>query len=395
MSSSFRRRPPRRWVAKATLLCLSTFAAFAAGEAALRVVRPERAWLYVNPPNTTSVFRPLPGVMPGIEGESRFITNSDGVRGDELTADFTYRVLAVGGSTTECLYLDQEEAWPQLLQRGLNGGRRGRRVWVGNAGKSGLDSRDHVAALGRLLDQYRNIDAVIILVGVNDLLSRLRWDAAYDPDFLSRPGAEQVLLKRCFSNYVEGPLPLYRRTAVWGLLRDVKARLFPSPDFNLKQDDAGKAYVTWREHRRRAAAIRRSLPDLSTALAEYARNINTLVDVARSRSARPIFVTQPAMWGDELPPQLEGLLWAGGLGEYMNEPGKEYYSTGALEAGMRLYNETLIRTCRERGAEYVDLAPLVPRDTRAFYDDVHYNEAGARLVAEVLRRRLAKEVPRP
>lgn len=395
MSSSSRRRPPRRWAARATLLCLSVFAALAAGEAALRVVRPDRAWLYVNPPNATSVFRPSPGVMPGVEGESRFITNSDGVRGDELTADFTYRILAVGGSTTECLYLDQGEAWPQLLQRGLNEGRRGRRVWVGNAGKSGLDSRDHVVGLGRMLDQYRNIDAVIILVGVNDLLSRLKWDAAYDPDFLGRAGAEQVLLKRCFSNYEGGPLPLYRRTAVWGLVRDAKARLFPAPESKLEQDDAGKAYATWREHRRRAAAIRRALPDLSTALAEYARNINTLIDVARSRAARPIFVTQPAMWRDDLPPQLEDLLWTGGLGEYMKEPGKEYYSAGALEAGMRLYNETLIRTCRERGAEYVDLAPLVPRDTGAFYDDVHYNEAGARLVAEVIRRHLTEEAPRP
>lgn len=397
MSSSFERHVPRRWAAKAALLCLSTLVALAVGEAALRVVRPRRAWLYVNPPDAVGIFRPLPGVMPGVEGESRFVTNADGVRGDQLTKEFAYRVLAMGGSTTECLYLDQEEAWPRLLQLGLNEGRRGGEVWVGNAGRSGLSSRDHVAQLRPLLEQYRGrIDAVILLVGVNDLLSRLRDDAAYDPDFLGRPEAERLLLSRCFSSYAAGTTPLYERSALWGLLHDAKAGLAPArPEVMLTQDEAGKIYITWREHRRRAAALRRELPDLNAALGEYARNIHTLIDEARSKSVRLIFVTQPAMWRADLPPRLEELLWLGGVGDFQQEAGKDYYSAAALEEGMRLYNETLVKTCRERGAEYVDLAPLVPRDTAAFYDDVHFNEAGARLVAEVLRKHLTEQAPLP
>jgi hypothetical protein len=51
---------------------------------------------------------------------------------------------------------------------------------------------------------------------------------------------------------------------------------------------------------------------------------------------------------------------------------------------MELYNQTLLKTCRERGAECVDAAALMPKDTTAFYDDVHLNESGARMLAEIL-----------
>ena len=47
-----------------------------------------------------------------------------------------YRILTLGGSSTECLVLDQTEAWPQLLQDRLNETNK-YQVWVGNAGQSG------------------------------------------------------------------------------------------------------------------------------------------------------------------------------------------------------------------------------------------------------------------
>jgi lysophospholipase L1-like esterase len=99
------------------------------------------------------------------------------------------------------------------------------------------------------------------------------------------------------------------------------------------------------------------------------------------------------MWRRDLPPELDDLLWMGGAGDFQNERGKEYYSAAALAAGMELYNETLLETCRERRAECFDLAPLVPKDAGAFYDDVHFNEGGARKVAGALTKYLTEQRP--
>lgn len=377
------------------MLLASVCFALAACEMALRLARPAADGYYVLWPRTRLVFRPAPGVMPGVEGESNYITNSEGVRGDELTRDFTYRILAVGGSTTECLYLDQAEAWPQLLQGRLNEGRQGRKVWVGNVGRSGLNSRDHVVMLRRLLERPHDVDAVVLLVGVNDLNMRLRQDDSYDPDFMLRPDAERQLLPRNFSVIPDdGSLPFYKRTATWRLLADARAALSPARySEGAIQDKAGLVYVTLRERRRSAPVIRRTLPDLTSALGEYARNINAIIDLARSKSVRLILLTQPVMWRRDMPPRLNELLWMGGVGDFLNSAGKDYYSADALAEGMDIYNETLLKVCRERRAECFDLAPLVPKDTDAFYDDVHFNEAGARVVARALADYLTNERP--
>src|SRR5438874_695349 len=206
-----RRLSRHTMLVKAAVLVVSTCSALIIGEVALRAVLSRPREYYVLPPHMRRVFHPLPEIMPGVEGESRYITNAEGMRADELTSDFTYRILAVGGSTTECLYLDQDEAWPQLLQTKLNESQHAYKVWVGNVGKGGLNSRDHVVQLRHLLNQYDNIDAVILLVGVNDLTSRLRQDAAYDPDFLQRADAEDQLLRRNFSIANDKSLPFYKR----------------------------------------------------------------------------------------------------------------------------------------------------------------------------------------
>lgn len=69
----------------------------------------------------------------------------------------------------------ETEAWPRLLQERLNAG-SGRRVWVGNVGKSGQMTRNHVVQVEKLTRQYPRIDAVLLLAGVNDLMRRLKED---------------------------------------------------------------------------------------------------------------------------------------------------------------------------------------------------------------------------
>ncbi|NOX59143.1 MAG: hypothetical protein GXP29_09845, partial [Planctomycetes bacterium] len=65
-------------------------------------------------PNMTQIEHPRPEVMPGITGESRFTMNALGLRGPEWQED-AYKILCIGGSTTICTYLDDDETWPALL----------------------------------------------------------------------------------------------------------------------------------------------------------------------------------------------------------------------------------------------------------------------------------------
>lgn len=66
-----------------------------------------------------------------------------------------------------------------------------------------------------------------------------------------------------------------------------------------------------------------------------------------------------------------------------------YLSPGDLAQAMAGYNEALLRVSRQNGMESLDLAASIPKDTSAFFDDCHFNENGARMVALAIAQYLA------
>jgi len=389
----FNLRFQKQGISKMLLFCLSMATTLALCEIALEVVNYSihHKGYFFFAPHLKAVFKPTSEIMPGISGDSEFRINSDGIRGDEITPQHSYRILAVGGSATMCGYLDQSETWAQLLQESLNRNTGTGQVWVGNGGVSGLATNHHVVALRYLPLRELKIDTVILLTGVNDLSLRLSRDKSYNPNFLEQPEAENELLAQTFTGTFDSYSndPFFKRIAIWQLMRRTKKLLLGA----YIEDEHGTVYATWREHRQHASEILDQLPDLSSALDEYSRNIKSIIDITREKSVRLIFMTQPAMWKSGLPKNLDSLLWLGGIGDFQKELGKPYYSTAALDKGMKAYNDTLIRVCRERQIECIDLASIMEKDTTVFYDDVHFNESGARKVAATLSRYLLEQNP--
>jgi len=376
-------------------LCLlvSVGLGLAVGEAAVRGVLDHQ--YHVWPPGMQVLFTPSPEVMPGVSGPSHFVINRDGVRGDPIPAETSYNILAIGGSTTECLYLDETKAWPYLLQQDLAADAN---VWVGNVGKSGLNSKHHMLQVEHLTQQYPGLRALILLVGANDFLQRL----AKGDDYRPFPGLNQIplhdfeqLMSEAFFTWPgsDPREPAPKRLAIWRIGREFKYRYLASMGKQLLQNEDGSIFTVWRSHRRNASAVRTALPDLTSGLEEYARNLRTLVGTATARGVRIIMATQPSLWRADLPPRESGLLWLGGVGKYQEEPGHEYYSAAALADGMRSYNERLLRLCAEERWECVDLEREIPKDGRMFYDDAHFTEAGSKQVARVFARYFRSTAP--
>lgn len=372
-------RSKRALLASSAIL-LSCLPVLLLGEVLLRSMASDAYFVW--PPHLRHEFHPTPSIMPGVSGVSRFQINAQGVRGDELGQDRKVRLLALGGSTTECLFLDDTEAWPRLLQDHLAAARKDTTVWVGNVGRSGNNTWHHRIQAEKLLAQDPGIAVLIVLAGVNDLSHRLALDRAYAP-----PDPDKVM-DEAFAQKPPRLLqgPFYKRTALWQGMAKIKRRLRTT---DTAQDATGRIYVTWRRHRQGASALRTELPELGPALEEYAANLRAIAATAARHRARVVFVTQPALWREDLPRDLERLLWMGGVGRFQQESGHEYYSAGALASGMEAYNRTLLEVCRgTSGGVCVDLAAVLPRDTTSFYDDVHFNEAGSRQVARVLAERI-------
>lgn len=211
------------------LLAGVTIGTLAVVELVLRQVLPGSKLYLVHLANSKRFFAPLPEFVPGVRDTAHFDTNQFGIRGPDFGPDGSeYRILAVGGSTTECAMLDQPETWTALVGKAIPATASGEKVWVGNVGRSGLTSRDHVVEMKYFVPQLPRLDRVVIMVGINDLTSALKQGYSYHaPEPVTDSLAERVQLSRTFA-VVPGPFhlpgtvfllsagsPCYKSTALW------------------------------------------------------------------------------------------------------------------------------------------------------------------------------------
>ncbi len=98
-------------------------------------------------------------------------------------------------------------------------------------------------------------------------------------------------------------------------------------------------------------------------------------------------------WRPNLSEPEQRLLWLGWVGP-MEKP-KGYVMPADARVAIDRYNEALMAICSERHLECYDLASAIPRDTSAFFDDCHFNRAGARTVALLVSRRISAMLSKP
>jgi hypothetical protein len=376
-------------VKKAALLLVSLIVTLLLAEGLLRLLYPDTQQLYVWQPNLQHTFYPDSAILHGIYGPSRFSINAQGFRGAAFKNDGTKKYLCIGGSTTECLYLDDTETWAALLQDSLNAKAGSHQYTIGSIGKSGCTTRENYIQLKYYVPRLGKIDGVIMLVGINDLMKRLSRDTLFENNFVFTPAVEDSFVNTIFLKHSRGNgTTWWRRTALFQLLQSVLHKAQPVTWQNV-QDDTGEAYSQWRSHRQQALSPIDTLPDLTAALNEYNRNLQLLYSTAQQQHLQLVLVTQPVLYTDSLSPAAQRLLWMGGTGNFQQQAGSRYYSPRVLQQAMQLYNLQLKNFCAGKpGIKFIDLATPLNGDTSVMYDDCHFTEHGARRVAAIISEQL-------
>ncbi len=362
----------RRIPAKASLALLSTVGCWIATELALGWLTHDDqrpfAW-YVWPPGYRCEV--IPSNMPGIDQPGVFSTNSRGLRAPEFSADDDYRILCVGGSTTECLYQDDRRTWVRQLAAQLD--TRNYKVWVGNAGRSGLIAADHVTLLTHS-PEARQVDCWVVLCGVNDMGQQL--NGTYD-EAIERTWRHTFAYRRPGLGG-QWDRPLYNNTCSIAFVRQLWSAVHDGwfSAGHIVQDNHGAWYVKRRRMREEADKVD-GLPDLTAMLDEYEHQLRSMIVLSRERGKRLIFFTQPSMWSPDITPENEALCWSGALTD------GTYRSSAALSQAMGAYNQRMKDVCQDEHIEIVDLAAQLAKSTATHYDDCHFNDAGSARVAEL------------
>ncbi len=120
--------------------------------------------------------------------------NSEGFRGSEFSKDKpdnTYRIIAVGGSTTFSLGVTEENAWPRILEKKLQNLSIGKNIEVINAGIPGITSFHESKFIKEKLIHYKP-DLIIVYDGMNDVSCKM-------PEHITKDHVEtkEVKIKSC------------------------------------------------------------------------------------------------------------------------------------------------------------------------------------------------------
>jgi hypothetical protein len=374
-----------------TLLAAAAFLplVFALAELCARAWLERRGRWYVWSPHSRTLQILDRDAMPGLPPLARFEVNGDGERGDDLPEEKegTYRVLVLGGSSTECRFIDQSSTWPAAAQRFLNQPENlellsARHAHVGNLGRSLTTCRQIDLVLERVLPRYHGLDAVVLMVGASDVV---RWLSLAAPnridDELLDPG-------EVFDEDPEGPFG-------WTLGRLALRRIVSSWTRSLlhpleRRTGAGAGVGRARKMRAEAEEVIDALPDASPMLERFDRDLRELIHRAQAE-VRTVIVVRPC--------------WArGGLGESTPEHGwmfaagdlrtgevRAWYSQRVADRLLEMVERRASAIVRDMGAAELDPKPLLQSDLEHFYDVGHLSPAGCEIVGRAIAQAVLRE----
>jgi lysophospholipase L1-like esterase len=332
------------------------------------------------PPGIEREIRPDERDTPGVGNTPhRFVITASGYRGRPI-GNAALRAAVFGGSTTESLFVAEDRSRPRVLERILSE-KLGTCAWVGNFGKSGRGTRQHVLDAKYVLPQF-SVHAAIFLVGVNDLAISI-----------DDPAAEPLSLETIQSEpYVRQNLIVHARQAdhiqLLDQTRAAERASLPSVDPELAPVTT-EFYRRQRKLRAERVGFSSETPALDPFLAEYARNVAVIDNLVRARGALPVFISQPSLWSAHVPAETEALFWWGAVdGWPAKAAGGYYYSSAALDRMLTAYNQRLQLMAKQQNILLIDVAEKLPKDPKYYYDQIHFNEVGSEAAAEIVATEL-------
>ncbi len=300
------------------------------------------------------------GQAPSIYHRDRF-----GFRG-QYASPSQIGILAIGGSTTNELYVGDGHTWTDTLAANFR--RAGRPLSEVNAGVDGHSTVGHLESFERWFSLVSGLQARYILVyaGINDIHLELSDNARYDrlrsDDDDGRSGWNNLRRRLRDSSALYAA---YR--SLLGAVRAKKAGLI--------YQEIDWSRVTWVEHPQPS-----SIPVPPGALEglrnEFGERMAMIIDRIRALGSEPIIVSQHRAGYRRAGSRIlvaKGERWYGDLGEYFVQTA---------------FNLRALEICRAKEAICIDLAGEIEFEVGDFFDYVHTSARGSRRIGDYLFARL-------
>lgn len=277
-------------------------------------------------------------------------------------------IFFIGGSTTECLYMDEEARFPYLAGRLLEG-ETGQKINSLNCGRSGNNSIHSNNILYNKLAPYHP-DIVVMSHAINDLATLAHYRSYWHPDSYNNSRSATVKLKLKDIHQFEPqqqPARLLFNIAPYAYM-GISTKLNPPP---LPEEFEELPYGA-------------ALLD-SSYLADFKNNLEIFISICRDIDAQPVLMTQANNFK-------LGIAWVEKdsvlTRRYTNPNDPEFFNR--FNTMYQLFNQTTREVAREKNVPLIDLDSLIPAGHQYIYDEVHYNSKGSELAARHIYQQLLR-----
>lgn len=301
-------------------------------------------------------------INPKLDSVITVTRNSLGFRGPDTPHQFSeyVSIITVGGSTTECHFLSDQKTWPSLLGKYL--GQYFEKTWINNAGFDGHSTYGHQVLLDDYIKKLKP-DFVVFLTGVNDI--------EYEgPSYF-----DKLNIKNTYPDLAHF---LYNNSEVINVAvnisRGARAKKFNNTTQEMKiPGSMGNLLMTQKE-------INDRLVIQEKFLEGYVERISALIDTCKLNNILPVFITQPGLYGKGVDSITGVNLTMAKVEDGMNGE--------LLESLLGLYNNKVIDVCRTKAIPFIDLAAMMPKNSLYYYDQTHFTNEGAELVARLVEEKM-------
>ena len=249
-----------------------------------------------------------------LEKYSHHTKNSLGFRGPEKPPDFEnmLSLVAVGGSTTECLLLSDKHDWPYLVGENLKPSFKN--TWINNAGFDGHSTYGHYILMQNYLASLKPKIA-LFLVGTNDTEPYTAY--FHDQSLLKNNSATSLkkFARITAKHLLSGEFRTGMKSFYFLLMGASEKSRVASCLLNFYRYTQAKKQKLTHDCVDFASLPTKELTDQevtdkvffyrSELAPKYRKRLLRLIECTRNAQIYPIFITQPALYGGGIDPDTE------------------------------------------------------------------------------------------
>lgn len=260
--------------------------------------------------------------------------------------DGEYRIITLGGSTTEDIWNDEGIHWPLVLEQQLH--HRGHpEVRVLNTAMSAYTTAHSLIRLAFDITDY-SPDMVIVMHNINDLM--VNYQAVFQGEAVDPYYRVLYSTKRFTGDITDEDVVVSR------VVHAITTR-----------------FKAWRESQARPLVAD---SDISRERDYFSRNLSNLISLAQAHNVKIVLLTEPYAKSE--------LAY-----ENARSNGRPFPRHARLLADLATYNDAITEVGKKHRVAVIDMATHMHDKENYFSDTVHYSAEGTESFGKILAPRLA------